>query len=126
MAREIRTGKNYTCARTNDGICVEIQFTNSSGQTVYYSRLSRSSAGPINVTTQAIQRYSAAVQTSITDTTMVTVSRLDFYLTGAASPPGDYLQPYVTMVVSGSVKINATQTESFYLETSAAKRGSDL
>ena len=56
----------------------------------------------------------------------VTVTSLTFYASGTAKPPADYQQPYVTIIVSGTVSSGPGKTESFSVETSAAMRGIDL
>jgi len=54
----------------------------------------------------------------------VTVSSLLFYASGTTS--GDNNQPYVTIVVSGTVSYGPNKTQPFTVETGATMRGTDL
>ncbi len=129
VTREIRISKSYTCMYTLDGMCKEIRVTDVNGATVYYSTYSRQSEGDLGssrTNTQAIGRYSSGSQLPLTDSAYVTITNLDFYLSGQSPAPGDYIQPYVTVVARGTVAVSPTRTETFDLESSAVMRGTDI
>jgi prepilin-type N-terminal cleavage/methylation domain-containing protein len=113
MTRTIRTGTNYSC---NDGKdCsggTRFSVVNMSGITISYSLLN----GVI------LQN-----NVSLTDPS-VTVSSLLFSVSGTAPlSAGDYTQPHVTMIISGTVSAGSGKPpQSFSIRTGATMRGSDL
>lgn len=116
MTRSIRTGTNYNCGDFG-GDCPEgstrFSFTNSSGEDIIYD-----------------QEGSGIVQDDsipLTDPS-VTISSLTFYVTGTGTiANGDYLQPHVTIAVSGTVSSGPRGTpQPFTIETGATMRGIDL
>lgn len=112
MTRTIRTGSNYSCGSGGDcmgGATFSVLRPN--GTAVSYAL----SNGVI--TQNAVP---------LTDPS-VTVSSLKFYASGTGKPPSDYRQPYVTIIVSGTVSSGSKgQPQSFTVETSAAMRGTDV
>lgn len=120
MTRNIRTGTNYGCPISGSD-CPNggnsFQFTNSDGVLVTYSRSA----------TFAIQETKAAAVRALTDPS-VNISSLWFYVAGTATrASGDYRQPRVTIVVSGTVSSGSGRPpESFTIQTGATMRGSDI
>lgn len=116
MTRAMRTGTGYNCAGQGDcsGGASNFSFVDSLGQTVTFS-----------LSSGRIYRTVSGVSSPLTEPS-VEVTRLTFYVNGTGKPPGDYRQPYVTMVISGTTSAGPGKTESFFVETSAAMRGTDL
>ena len=120
MTRNIRTGASYHCGGPSGGDCSSgassFYFTNSSGQSSEYS---------LNGGTY-IQQTINGSSSFLTDSSVI-VSSLTFFVSGTSKPPSDYTQPYVTIIVSGTVSSGAGKpTQSFTVETGAAMRGTDL
>lgn len=117
MTRSIRTGTSYDCGGLGDcpGGASSFSFVNADGVSVAYS-----------LSGSTIQETKAGVQNALTDSS-VSISSLTFYAFGTPSArDGDYEQPRVTMVVSGTVSSGPGKTEAFTVETGATMRGSDL
>lgn len=111
MLRTIRTGTNYSCG---GGDC-------ASGGTSFSVTDSNGAVQTFTKTGSAITQNGA----SLTDPSVI-ISSLTFYVDGTRAAPGDYLQPYATISISGTVAIGPGKTKAFTLETGAAMRGSDL
>lgn len=116
MTRSIRTGTDYTCAGVGD--CASgastFSFIDSTGQAVTYS-----------LSSARVYRTAAGISSPLTEPS-VTITSLMFYVRGTASPPANYTQPYVTMVITGTTSAGPGKTEPFAVETSASMRGTDL
>ena len=112
MTRTIRTGTTYSC--NGGGDCASggttFSVTNTSGTSVSYA-----------LSNGVITQNSVP----LTDPS-VHVSSLTFYASGTSKTPTDYTQPYVTMIVSGSISSTQRKTQSFTVETSATMRGTDI
>lgn len=113
MTRTIRTGTNYSCNGSgpcpNGGVNFSVKNTNNT--LVNYAL----SGGVITQNGVAL-----------TDSS-VNVSSLMFYVSGTATTlAGDYTQPHVTIIVSGTVSSGPGKTETFAVETGATMRGTDL
>ncbi len=125
MTHTIRTGSAYSCTNCFPTPGASFSFVPSgAAATVTYMRGTQS--GP-NGTVGDIVDSTGAV---LTDPS-VNVTSLAFYVTGtnnAQTPPDDFKQPHVTIVVTGSVTYGpqAGKTEAFNVETGATMRGSDL
>lgn len=121
MTRSIRTGTLYNCG-VFGGDCPSgadsFSFKNSNGTIVTYSRLLRDDG------TGAIVKDNTIV---LTDSS-ISVSSLAFYVSGTETvAAGDYAQPYVTIVVSGTVSSGPRKTpQAFTVQTGATMRGIDL
>lgn len=123
MTRTIRTGKTYGCPTAGTDCTGGTTFSlmNVTGKTVTYS----SSLDGI-----IMQQVGSGPLVPLTDST-VTVTSLTFYASGTAvpTPPsgGDYRQPHVTIIVSGTVSRGPGKPrESFTIETGATMRGTDI
>ena len=117
MVRNIRTGTVYNCGGTGDCENGSNSFTfkNASGLTVTY-----------NLSDAAI-RQTVVNTTSVLTDPAITVSSLMFYAAGTSPADlGDYNQPRVTIVVSGTVVSGPASTQPFHIETGATMRGTDL
>lgn len=103
MAREIRTGTNFS------GGGNLISFTNAKGETVVYrlnsNVIEKSSDGGVN--------YMAVTGTE------TTVNYLNFYLMGQAA--GDGLEPRVTVTI-GATSIVGNQTANLKIQTTISER----
>jgi prepilin-type N-terminal cleavage/methylation domain-containing protein len=126
MVRSIRTGTGYVCA----GALCQITsgntftFTNSSGQSVAYGVEGTSP-------NLYITRTVGGTATALTDASLVNITRLTFQVTGAPSYTSsggtDTTQPYVTIVVSGTVSAGPkNDPQTFTIQTGAAMRGTDI
>lgn len=129
MARDIRTGTAYNCGGIGDcpppSGAGSFSFTNADGATVSYS-CSGSLGNCSEDTPGALQETLGSTQSTLTDP-LVSVSSLTFYAVGTGKPSeGDYQQPHVTIIVSGTVTYAAGKSEPFTIETGATMRGSDL
>ncbi len=121
MTRNIRTGTDYGCPTGGidcPGGGDSFQFRNENGILVTYSRSSLLSA---------IQEVKGAAVRTLTDPS-VNISSLMFYVSGTATrASGEYWQPRVTIIVSGTVSSGSGRPpESFTIETGATMRGSDI
>lgn len=113
MTRTVRTGTNYSCNGSGDCLTGGTSFSvvNTSGKTMSYA-LSN------GVITQN--------GVSLTDPS-VKVTALVFYASGTKpASAGDYAQPHVTIIVSGTVSSGPGKTEPFSIETGATMRGTNL
>ncbi|MCX6786307.1 MAG: prepilin-type N-terminal cleavage/methylation domain-containing protein [Candidatus Kaiserbacteria bacterium] len=113
MTRTIRTGTDY-----NDGLncsgCTSFSVVNASGATINYKR-SVDSNGNGSITQNDVV---------LTDP-VVNVTSLTFIVSGA--PSSDISQPYVTIIISGTVSYGPkNKIQPFVVETSATMRGTDL
>lgn len=123
MTRTIRTGTNYSCAAQagvdcNGGGGVFTLTSNNTG--VVYSL---GGTAPNNYIQKTVN---SGTPTALTDVSSVKISGLNFYVFGTpTTASADYAQPYVTIVVTGTVTSGKT-TQSFTIETGAAMRGTDL
>ena len=125
MTRSIRTGTAYNCASSTGGDCTaggsSLWFVDSSGNTITYSLVSG------RVEEQETMKGTSVTTTSTLTDQSVTVSSLTFYVSGTQKPPADYTQPYVTIVVTGSVPTGPGKPpKKFTIESSATMRGTDL
>lgn len=116
MTRTIRTGSLYDCGGLGDcpSGAGSFSFRSVGGAIVSYS-----------LAASAIQETIDGSVRTLTDPS-VSVSSLTFYAEGTEKPPGDYQQPRVTIIISGTVTYGAGKTESFTIETGATMRGTDL
>lgn len=142
MTRSIRTGTNYSCNGVGDCIygANNIRFRNSVGDSItYFYSTNASACGGSNngCIMETIHRASTPVGFigSIDTTSPVTdpsvhISALTFYVSGSRSAssasPNDPRQPYVTMIVAGTIATGSGRQQDFVVETGAAMRGTDL
>ncbi len=124
MTRDIRSGSAYGCGQTPNcpywsGGSGEFTFTDANGNAITYKLAS----GSIQE-----QKGISPTWVSLTDPS-VTITSLVFYVSGVGSysTTGDTQQPYVTIIVSGSVPSSPGRApQPFTVESSAAWRGSDI
>lgn len=126
MTRTIRTGSQYSCGGGSDcpypGGNSSFSFTDiDSNQTVTYKLAQVGTKGVIE------QQIGSQGFVALTDPD-VNVTRLTFYVTGTKTygATGDSYQPYVTIVVAGTVSSGHGKSQFFSIETGAAMRGIDL
>lgn len=132
MARNIRTGSDYTCTDLSSPNCVrddEIKFKDSEGDYLSYVRTADGRIGQCTLT-DLTDTCLDAEATPLTDP-KITVSRLNFYVRGVAAASGpvasDYnVQPMVSFVIQGSMRTDAGETTSFSIQTSATQRIIDI
>ncbi len=124
MTRNIRSGSNY-CGGSQ-ALCQSssFTFTDATNQSVTYTFNQ-----PTNTANGSIQEtINSGSPISLTDPS-VDITRLNFYASGVESynQSGDILQPYVTIIVSGTVSAGpGSIPQHFNIESSAAWRGSDI
>ncbi len=124
MTRSIRTGTNYSCDGSGDCSAggASLSFIDQDHNRVTYAV---SSDGTAIQSTEVTPSGNSVVY-RLTEPS-VTISKLTFYVSGTASASaGDYSQPHVTMVVSGSVSVGPGTSQSFTVQTGATMRGNDL
>lgn len=117
MTRTIRTGTVYQCGAGIDCPSGGSSFSliDQNGSEVTYD-LSGSS----------VRKTVDGTEFILTDPS-VHVSSLQFFETGGNNArSGDYSQPYVTMIMAGTVESGPGTSEPFHVETSASMRGTDL
>lgn len=125
MTRGIRTGTDYSCG-VGEGLgdCsggAAFTYTDQDSNKVTY-QLSGSSVQ----STETPPGGGTPVTYLLTEPDVV-VTSLRFYVVGSQSESaGDARQPYVTMVISGTVNVGPGSSEPFTIQTSAAMRGTDL
>ena len=128
MTRSIRTGTSYNCGNGANymGDCTypnggsNFTFTDADGTSVTYARGFQSLDGSVGAITKKVGNDTV----TFTDPS-VNISSLKFYVSGTTQ--GDDYQPYVTIVVSGTVSSGPRKApQSFTIETGAAMRGIDL
>jgi len=121
MTRTIRTGTNYSCGGGDCSGGSSLSLVDSGGETVTYSYSASNCAN--NDSACAVFRGALP----LTDASIVKISSLLFYVSGTRpASEGDDAQPYVTIVISGTVSSGPHTTDSFTVETGAAMRQTDL
>jgi prepilin-type N-terminal cleavage/methylation domain-containing protein len=126
MTRGIRTGTAYSCGTSEgSGDCstggAAFTYTDQDKNTVTY-QLQGSSVQ----STETPPDGGTPVSYLLTEPDVV-VTSLRFYVIGSQpESTGDARQPYVTMVISGTVNVGPGSSEPFTIQTSAAMRGTDL
>lgn len=126
MTRSIRTGTSYSCGVYNSGDCAypnggdSLTFIDANGTSITYSRDFQSSDRSVGAIVKSVSNNTV----TFTDPS-VHISSLKFYVSGTIK--GDQYQPYVTIIVSGTVSSGPRKApQSFTVETGAAMRGIDL
>jgi prepilin-type N-terminal cleavage/methylation domain-containing protein len=130
MSRAIRTGDGYACAVS--GNCNSLNpsskfsFVDSNNKNVSYclssdstSCLSPSTHVCSGSTCSILRSYDGGPFLPLTSKE-VNISNLEFFLVGALRT--DTLQPRVTILLSGTVKVSASQKSDFNLQTSVTQR----
>ncbi len=117
MTRNIRTGTNYSCNGGHDcSSGTTFSITSANGPTISYALGNNGTNGFI--TQNGV---------TLTDPMSVNVTSLLFYVSGTEPvSSGDYYQPHVTIIVSGTVSVGSGKKESFTVETAATMRITDL
>ncbi|MCX6813274.1 MAG: type II secretion system protein [Candidatus Azambacteria bacterium] len=103
MAREIRTGKNFS------GGAGSLSFTNAKGELVIY----RLNGGIVEKSSDGGANYSAVTGSE------TTVNYLNFYLMGQA--PGDGLQPRITVTMGVASQVG-NQSANLKVQTTISGR----
>ena len=122
MTRSIRTGTSYSCGDFGGdcpGGANSFSFKDSGGVNITYAHGEQGPGGSIGTITKN--------GTVLTDPS-VDVSSLTFYVSGTETvASGDYAQPHVTIIVSGTVSSGPKKApQTFAIETGATMRGIDL
>jgi len=118
MIRSIRTGRGYpeTCASSP---CNTISFLDPEGNAVFYKLNADGTIGQCNIT---LETYCPP----LTDD-QIQVETLAFYVTGVGTSGSTrILQPFVTVVVKGTMGTNAGEELEFTIQTSGAQRALDI
>jgi|GEM_PF-272658 len=124
MMRSIRTGSTYSCGAYGAGDCLgggsNFSFKDVNGADITFARGTQDTDGTIG----AIVENGSTV---LTDPS-VNIDKLTFYVIGTGTvAEGDFSQPHVTIVVSGSVTSGPSKTpQPFAIETGSTLRGVDL
>lgn len=124
MTTSMRTGTQFACASTNNvpancsGGGAVVSFKSQQGCTVSYTRSGNT----------VVENQSGAGCPTLSNIALtapaVKVTNLRFYVTGTANT--DTYQPYVSIVISGTVETSPGKTKSFNVESSMIMRGTDL
>lgn len=124
MTRNIRTGTGYQC----DGLSncesggARFSFTDQDNNRVTYT------LNGTSIQSTEVSSSGDIVTYSLTESA-VNISKMTFYVTGVggtSGSPGDYYQPHVTLVISGTVSVGPGVSQSFTIQTGATMRGTDL
>ena len=122
MTRSIRTGTSYNCGVYGNGDCLPngadtFSFIDSNGAGITYTLDQQGS--------DIIKKIAPSSDTIPLTDPSIHISKLTFYVSGTASI--DNLQPYVTIIVSGTVSSGPRKTpQAFTIQTGATMRGIDL
>lgn len=122
MTRSIRTGTDYGCKNPrSEANCADtsessFNFTDIDGNQIVYKLVNKAINKEVPVGDGSVG--------PITDTSLVKVTALDFYIQGVSN--NDFKQPYVTIVAKGTVSTSPGKTQAFNVETSATMRGPDI
>ncbi len=127
MTRNIRSGSEYCGGRQT--LCGSqpsntFTFTDETNNTIEYAF-----NPPSGTTGGSIQETINGGLPILLTAPSVNITRLDFYSSGVESYSwsGDINQPYVEIIVSGTVSAGpGSAPQSFSVESSAAWRGSDI
>ncbi len=123
MAREMRTGSNFTClgSCSLSGVS-RVTFTSSEGCTITY----RQSGTSILRSETGSAPCVLSTDVAMTDGSLV-IDSLLFYVRGTATSPDPAHQPMVTLVVNGEAAVpNSSVVVPFQIQTSATQRLPDL
>ncbi len=118
ISRNIRTGKNYSCAGVGNGTCSQLTFTDSQNQTVTYLLKGTTVAQcvfPQGDTTQC----SSSLAVSLTDP-RININTLVFTVRGVGV--ADLREPQAVMSMRGTMPSARGRTVQFTLQTSATQR----
>lgn len=130
MARDIRTGSAYSCAAVLDqGDCAM-----SGGPSFTFTPSGEGVGTGVKYELGTQPAPDDAIHGITRDGAMLTdpsvdITSLTFYVVGtknATNPPDDFIQPRVTITISGKVLYGHGKNETFNIETGATMRGSDL
>ena len=128
MSRAMRTGINYHCdvaqlpvtsprdCNQSSSGATSVAFLSAEGQTVKYCRGNGSACSSSGTAVLVSKNGGAYAPLTSSE---VTVTNLQFYVTGATDAQ---IQPHVVILLSGEVKVSATQTSAFDLQTSVTQR----
>jgi prepilin-type N-terminal cleavage/methylation domain-containing protein len=118
ISRNIRTGKDYSCAGVGNGTCSQFSFTDSQGQTVTYLMKGATVAQcvfPAGDTTAC----SSSLAVSLTDP-RITINTLVFNVRGVGV--SDPREPQTVMSIRGTMPSARGRAVQFTLQTSATQR----
>lgn len=118
ISRNIRTGKNYSCAGVGNGTCSQFSFTDSQEQQVTYLMKGTTVAQcvfPKDDTTAC----NSSLAVSLTDP-RITVTTLIFNVRGVGL--SDSREPQTTMSIRGTMPSARGRSVQFTLQTSATQR----
>ncbi len=132
MSRNIRTGQTYHCDASQSPLTVvrdcastpasSFAFQPAAGGTYVY-RLETSNASlcgqPAGRVGCLVRSTDGGATYSAVTSSEVYLNALNIYVTGAES---GYIQPKVTILISGVVSVSGTQNSSFNLQTSVTQR----
>lgn len=125
MSRSMRTGVNYHCdvsvtpvTTTRDCAAgaTSMAFLSAENQTIQYCRGNGSTCSSSGTAVLVSKNGAAFAPLTASE---VTITNLQFFVTGAQ---GATLQPYVVILLSGTIPVSATQSSTFDLQTSVAQR----
>ena len=134
VSRAMRTGVNYHCDVSQTPVttprdcdqassgATSIAFLSADNQTVQYcwgGYFSGAWSCTASTKTAVLVRKGASGPYAPLTASEVTVTNLQFYVTGAE---GAQLQPHVVILLSGTVPVSASQTSTFDLQTSVTQR----
>lgn len=121
MVRNVRTGTHYLCGVGDCQGGTTFSFTDASGKSITYTFIA-----PAGAVKGGIRETVSGTTFDLVDSS-VNITSLAFYLSGSQdTASGDYNQPIVRIVVTGTADAEKGQTISFTAQTSATMRGIDL
>lgn len=118
ISRNIRTGKDYSCAGVGNGTCSQFSFTDSQGQRVTYL-LKGATVGQCVFAADDTTQCNSSLAVSLTDP-RINVNALVFHVRGVGV--SDLLEPQTIMSIRGTMPTAQGRTVQFTLQTSATQR----
>jgi len=120
MARNIRTGTQYSCAGAGNGSCSQFSFLDADGQSVTYllkndGTIAQCIPGPCTPASPGA--------ISLTDP-RITIQSLSFLVRGVGV--GDAIEPQVVLNIRGTLIGNKGHTVDFAVQTGATQRFLEL
>lgn len=118
MARNIRTGTQYSCAGAGNGSCSQFSFRDADGQQITYLLKNDGTIAQCSSGTCTPASISAV---SLTDP-RIKIQSLTFLVRGVGTGEATPTQPWVVINIRGTLAGNKGHTVDFSVQTGATQR----